>query len=68
MTIEPQERKTKEPPKEPSQDIKVILKAKEKGDLYGVLKLEKGCSDIEIKKAYRKVLLFDVDGIEISSR
>ena len=37
--------------------IKRLSKFKQKGDLYGVLGLEKGCSDAEIKKAYRKLAL-----------
>ena len=35
--------------------IKRIKACKAKGDLYAVLGLEKGCSDSDIKKAYRKV-------------
>ena len=39
------------------QGIKKILSAKKSGDLYGVLGLEKGCNDNQVKKAYRKVFL-----------
>jgi DnaJ family protein B protein 12 len=38
--------------------IKRILEKKRSGDLYGIFGLEKGCSDNDIKKAYRKVLYF----------
>ncbi len=34
--------------------IKKIKAAKARGDLYGVLGLERGCSESEVKKAYRK--------------
>ncbi|KAJ3326272.1 hypothetical protein HDV06_000148 [Boothiomyces sp. JEL0866] len=37
--------------------IKKIKSFKAKGDLYGILGLEKGCSDNDIKKAYRKLAL-----------
>ncbi|KAJ3331526.1 hypothetical protein HDU76_002941 [Blyttiomyces sp. JEL0837] len=37
--------------------IKRIKAVKAKGDLYGILGLEKGCSDADIKKAYRKLAL-----------
>ncbi|KAJ3108965.1 DnaJ sub B member 14 [Phlyctochytrium planicorne] len=37
--------------------IKKIKAMKGKGDLYGVLGLEKGCEESEIKKAYRKLAL-----------
>ncbi|KAJ3272996.1 DnaJ, sub C member 18 [Terramyces sp. JEL0728] len=37
--------------------IKKIKAHKAKGDLYGILGLEKGCSDNDIKKAYRKLAL-----------
>ncbi|KAI9106152.1 hypothetical protein DFS34DRAFT_48845 [Phlyctochytrium arcticum] len=37
--------------------IKRIKVCKTKGDLYAILGLEKGCSDTEIKKAYRKLAL-----------
>ena len=37
--------------------IKAILEHRKKGDLYGILGLEKGSTDIEIKKAYRKLAL-----------
>ncbi|KAJ3102198.1 hypothetical protein HDU96_009715 [Phlyctochytrium bullatum] len=35
--------------------IKRIKDMKAKGDLYGVLGLQKGCEESDIKKAYRKV-------------
>jgi hypothetical protein len=35
--------------------IKKIISKKESGDLYGILGLEKGCNDNEVKKAYRRV-------------
>ena len=37
--------------------IKNILACHKKGDLYGILGLEKDASDIEIKKSYRKLAL-----------
>ncbi|KAI8812015.1 hypothetical protein BJ742DRAFT_706077 [Cladochytrium replicatum] len=37
--------------------IKRIKACKAKGDLYAILGLEKGCSDSDIKKAYRKLAL-----------
>jgi DnaJ family protein B protein 12 len=37
--------------------IKRIKGCKAKGDLYAILGLEKGCSESDIKKAYRKVRL-----------
>ncbi|KAJ3027206.1 UNVERIFIED_CONTAM: hypothetical protein HDU68_004256 [Siphonaria sp. JEL0065] len=37
--------------------IKRIKAMKAKGDLYGILGVEKSCSDSEIKKAYRKLAL-----------
>ncbi|KAJ3381345.1 hypothetical protein HDU84_005164 [Entophlyctis sp. JEL0112] len=37
--------------------IKRIKAMKAKGDLYGILNLEKSCSDSDIKKAYRKLAL-----------
>ncbi|KAJ3196208.1 DnaJ (Hsp40), sub B, member 12 [Irineochytrium annulatum] len=37
--------------------IKKIKAMKAKGDLYGVLGLEKGCEESDIKKAYRKLAL-----------
>nr|KAJ3414990.1 hypothetical protein HK105_001626 [Polyrhizophydium stewartii] len=36
--------------------IKRILAVKAKGDLYGILGLQKGCAESDIKKAYRKQL------------
>jgi DnaJ family protein B protein 12 len=37
------------------QGIKRILEKKKDGDLYGIFGLEKGCTENDIKKAYRKV-------------
>ncbi|KAH9263403.1 hypothetical protein BASA83_013235 [Batrachochytrium salamandrivorans] len=37
--------------------IKRIRAVKAKGDLYGILGLEKGCTESDIKKAYRKLAL-----------
>ncbi|KAJ1562838.1 HBS1-like protein [Cladochytrium tenue] len=37
--------------------IRRIREMKTKGDLYGVLGLQKGCSESDIKKAYRKLAL-----------
>ncbi|KAJ3039556.1 hypothetical protein HDV00_012132 [Rhizophlyctis rosea] len=37
--------------------IKRIKACKTKGDLYAILGLEKGCTEVEIKKAYRKLAL-----------
>ncbi|TPX64742.1 hypothetical protein SpCBS45565_g05631 [Spizellomyces sp. 'palustris'] len=37
--------------------IKRIKACKANGDLYAILGLEKGCAEIEIKKAYRKLAL-----------
>ncbi|KAJ3299605.1 hypothetical protein HK104_008198, partial [Borealophlyctis nickersoniae] len=39
------------------QGIKRIKACKQKGDLYAILGLEKGCAEVEIKKAYRKLAL-----------
>ena len=38
--------------------IKKIKRFKANGDLYSILGVTKGAQEIEIKKAYRKVLLF----------
>jgi hypothetical protein len=56
-----EEKKEEEPTQRPYtseqvQGIKKILEYKAKGDLYGVFGLEKGCSEVQIKKAYRKVV------------
>ncbi|KAI8612672.1 hypothetical protein BC830DRAFT_1170877 [Chytriomyces sp. MP71] len=37
--------------------IKRIRAMKAKGDLYGILGLEKGCAESDVKKAYRKLAL-----------
>ncbi|KAI8847529.1 DnaJ domain-containing protein [Chytridium lagenaria] len=42
---------------EQTEGIKRIKAMKVKGDLYGVLGLEKGCDESAIKKAYRKLAL-----------
>ncbi|KAJ3219424.1 hypothetical protein HDU67_001255 [Dinochytrium kinnereticum] len=42
---------------EQTEGIKRIKGMKAKGDLYGVLGLEKGCDESAIKKAYRKLAL-----------
>jgi DnaJ family protein B protein 12 len=39
------------------QTIKTIIHKKSKGDLYGILNLEKDATDVDIKKAYRKLAL-----------
>lgn len=56
------ETKEKEPEFRPYTQVQVdtisnILQMKRKGDLYGVLNLEKTATDVEIKKAYRKLAL-----------
>ncbi|KAI8909176.1 DnaJ domain-containing protein [Gorgonomyces haynaldii] len=58
-------RKKEKEPEQPSrpftdeqvEKIKHIVNLKKKGDLYGILGLEKDCSDNDIKKAYRKLAL-----------
>ena len=42
---------------EQERSIKNILEHRKKGDLYGILGLEKGATDAEIKKQYRKLAL-----------
>lgn len=48
--------------------IKQILDKKNKGDLYGILGLEKDCSNSDIKKSYRKVTIYRSYGLIGKSR